>query len=571
MNKMAIFATPMNANRLSSVITLIVFASMLLFSCSKESMGYSEESEIIAIWNEQDALRDFSIALSKVVSTNEDARALIKNESLRKFDNDYDVLFANIKDRNISEGKTLGDIVQAVLGEKASIDDILSIVPTLTIYVTDVTWLDPDGFRADRWDTSDRRVSVTYLGAGKECEKLYANGSFIGRIEPYTIPGGPVLIVKKNERVRAKANTRAGVDDNPYEFIADAFNPACNKSETKGNNYYTGPYSWNWVEGQTPGEHAETMLISMLNSINPDIIAAYEMFKDNEYALQNDYICYGMTPDSLQGRLKPNVHLRLVRFKIHPSAFESVVDEYGIDKHFSGKSWSTDDNGQGASAEPSVSTIYSKIWSDGRLEIHSDTYGLSGATQYLLNEDVYNVGITDLFTINQQSIKRERWGSTPIKWYITWRYSITDRDATTLTEKWYYPANTADLPTWDLVNNSAFYMRFTEHDSGATTNTQVMVTNKKANSFSFSGEGSVGVLIDSLPGTIKLGLGWSGSFEDSYSNTVTRSVSENDELLLGQLVQYTDNYITSRTGMVRYGVHSYNGGSFEFTVLPYKL
>lgn len=571
MEKMAIFATPMNANRLSSVITLIVFASMLFFSCSKESMDYSEESEIIAIWNEQDALRDFSIALSKVVSTNEDARALIKNESLRKFDNDYDVLFANIKDRNISEGKTLGDIVQAVLGEKASIEDILSIVPTLTIYVTDVTWLDPDGFRADRWDTSDRRVSVTYLGAGKECEKLYANGSFIGRIEPYTIPGGPVLIVKKNERVRAKANTRAGVDDNPYEFIADAFNPACNKSETKGNNYYTGPYSWNWLEGQTPGEHAETMTISMLNSINPDIISAYEMFKTHQYALQNDYICYGMTPDSLQGTLHNNVHLRLVRFKIHPSAFDYVIDEEGIDRKFTGNSWSTDDNGHGASAEPSVSTVYSKIWSDGRLEIHVETYGLSGTTQYLLNEDVHNVDIADLFTVNQQSIKREQWGSTPIKWYITWRYSIANRNETTLTEKWYYPASTADLPTWDLVNNSAFYMRFTEHDSGATTNTQVTATNKKANSFSLSGEGSVGISIGGQAGTVKLGLGWSSTNEDTYTQSITKTVTQKDEVLLGQVIQYTDNYITGRTGVVRYGVHSYNGGSFEFTVLPYKL
>ena len=551
-------------------ITLIFSALFFFNSCSKAIPDYSEESKIIAIWNEQDALRDFSIALSKVISTNESARVLLKSEAMRQFDNDYDVLFANASGMVVAGGKTFAEMIQEALGETATVEDILSLVPTLTIYVTDITWLDPDGFRADRWDTSDRRVSVTYIGTDKECEKLYANGSFIGRIEPYTIPGGPVLIVKKSERVRASVSTRSG-EDVSYEYIADAYNPECNIPDTKYNNYYTGPYTWNWLEGQTPGEHAETMTISMLNSINPDIISAYEMFKTHQYALQNDYICYGMTPDSLQGTLHNNVHLRLVRFKIHPSAFDYVIDEEGIDRKFTGNSWSTDDNGHGASAEPSVSTVYSKIWSDGRLEIHVETYGLSGTTQYLLNEDAHNVDIADLFTVNQQSIKREQWGSTPIKWYITWRYSIANRNETTLTEKWYYPANTADLPTWDLVNNSAFYMRFTEHDSGATTNTQVTATNKKANSFSLSGEGSVGISIGGQAGTVKLGLGWSSTNEDTYTQSITKTVTQKDEVLLGQVIQYTDNYITGRTGVVRYGVHSYNGGSFEFTVLPYKL
>lgn len=551
-------------------ITLIFSALFFFNSCSKAIPDYSEESKIIAIWNEQDALRDFSIALSKVISTNESARVLLKSEAMRQFDNDYDVPFANASGMVVADGKTFAQMIQEALGETATVEDILSLVPTLTIYVTDITWLDPDGFRADRWDTSDRRVSVTYIGTDKECEKLYANGSFIGRIEPYTIPGGPVLIVKKSERVRASVSTRSG-EDVSYEYIADAYNPECNIPDTKYNNYYTGPYTWNWLEGQTPGEHAETMTISMLNSINPDIISAYEMFKTHQYALQNDYICYGMTPDSLQGTLHNNVHLRLVRFKIHPSAFDYVIDEEGIDRKFTGNSWSTDDNGHGASAEPSVSTVYSKIWSDGRLEIHVETYGLSGTTQYLLNEDAHNVDIADLFTVNQQSIKREQWGSTPIKWYITWRYSIANRNETTLTEKWYYPANTADLPTWDLVNNSAFYMRFTEHDSGATTNTQVTATNKKANSFSLSGEGSVGISIGGQAGTVKLGLGWSSTNEDTYTQSITKTVTQKDEVLLGQVIQYTDNYITGRTGVVRYGVHSYNGGSFEFTVLPYKL
>lgn len=566
MNKMAIFATPMNANRLSSVITLIVFASMLFFSCSKESMGYSEESEIIAIWNEQDALRDFSIALSKVVSTNEDARALIKNESLRKFDNDYDVLFANIKDRNISEGKTLGDIVQAVLGEKASIEDILSIVPTLTIYVTDVTWLDPDGFRADRWDTSDRRVSVTYLGAGKECEKLYANGSFICRIEPYTIPGGPVLIVKKNERVRAKANTRAGVDDNPYEFIADAFNPAMNNVDTKGSGlYYTGPYTTGWVPGETAGDHSPVVTASMLNSYNPDIITAYNLFLGNPNALPNDYIFYGMTGDGTPGHLNNNVRSKIVRFKIAPNSFDALFDDtVGANKDckFS-NSFSTDDNGQGYSAAPSTATIYSKLWSEGSLEINVKVFKAStdGTNQQFLNY-YYDVTAHDLFTIKSNSIKKEQWGTTPIKWYITWRYSITNRNATTLVEKWYYPANSPYLPTWDLVNNSQFYLIISEHDSGATESKSFTVVTKKATTTTLK------LNVEDPDFPVKAEIGWNLTDEESISEVTNVSWTNGNDEMIDLGISYRDKYIDYKISDDQWILKTYGDDRFSFCILP---
>ena len=535
-------------------------------SCSKAIPDYSEESKIIAIWNEQDALRDFSIALSKVISTNESARVLLKNEAMRQFDNDYDVLFANASGMVVADGKTFAEMIQEALGETATVEDILSLVPTLTIYVTDITWLDPDGFRADRWDTSDRRVSVTYIGTGKECEKLYANGSFIGRIEPYTIPGGPVLIVKKNERVRAKANTRAGVNDNPYEFIADAFNPAMNNVDTKGSGlYYTGPYTTGWVPGETAGDHSPVVTASMLNSYNPDIITAYNLFLGNPNALPNDYIFYGMTGDGTPGHLNNNVRSKIVRFKIAPNSFDALFDDTvgaNKDRKFS-NSFSTDDNGQGYSAAPSTATIYSKLWSEGSLEINVKVFIAStdGTNQQFLNY-YYDVTAHDLFTIKSNSIKKEQWGTTPIKWYITWRYSITNRNATTLVEKWYYPANSPYLPTWDLVNNSQFYLIISEHDSGATESKSFTVVTKKATTTTLK----LNVEVPDFP--VKAEIGWNLTDEESISEVTNVSWTNGNDEIIDLGISYRDKYIDYKISDDQWILKTYGDDRFSFCILP---
>lgn len=558
---------------------LLIGTMLILSSCSKISESYINESEIIPIWSEQDALRDFSLALSKVVSTNENVRNIIKENALIQFDNDYDVYWENIKNKSVDNDITISNLIQTALGNQVSISEIESIIPTLTIYVTDARWLDPQGFCAENWNVSDRRVAVTFPSQHNTCEYLYANGSCVGKIEPYTIPGGPVLIVKKNERVRAISETKADSNGKTYEFIADAFNPQKNDVFTKGNYRHTGSYSSSWVAGQTPGDNSALMSAAMLNEINPDIITAFNYFDGSQNAVHNDFIYYGMTPENPEGLLRNDVRTRLTRFKIYPSAFNTVVDEVGIDRKYSGDYWETDDNGKGYSAEPSLSTIYSKLWSDGNLEIQVKVFQLSSSgTEVALEEDTYNVPVLKLFTVKNQSIKKEQWGTTLTKWYITWRYTIIKRDESTLAEKWYYPEHSIDFPTWDLVNNSAYTVLFIENDTSTTSTKTTSVTSKRANSTTLSGDetNSLGVKIEEKLGdlnlnkTIKHGLGWTSSNEDTRTENIAVSYTEEDEVLRKCIVSYRDNYISSRVSDNEYRMHIYDGGSFAFNLLPYR-
>lgn len=78
----------------------ILFSTLVflftLFSCNdtclmEEGVG-AESGTSVSIDDNLSLKKDFSIALAKVLSENQDVRDLIKKEALKKIDFDYDVL-----------------------------------------------------------------------------------------------------------------------------------------------------------------------------------------------------------------------------------------------------------------------------------------------------------------------------------------------------------------------------------------------------------------------------------------------------------------------------------------------
>ena len=47
-------------------------------------------------------IRDFAMAVNEVINTNKSFRKLVKEEALKKFDGDYDVLLSNIVKKQVS-------------------------------------------------------------------------------------------------------------------------------------------------------------------------------------------------------------------------------------------------------------------------------------------------------------------------------------------------------------------------------------------------------------------------------------------------------------------------------------
>lgn len=544
---------------------LLLLAGVMAVSCLKDDQFNYSEAKPVEVVGKQTAMRNFSVALSKVVCTNESAREFLKAEALKRVDNDYDIFYPFVKNQPVSDGCTLRDLLVNELGGEAVMEKIEKMMPTLTVYVSDVTWLDPDGFCAEKWDTSLPQAAVSYEGGDGICHELYSNGYYLGKIELGTIPGGPVLIVKENERIVASVPTKAG--DVTYSFVSDVFDGSKKEIVTK-NNRHTGKYTLSWIAGQEPEDNSDIMSADVLNALNPEIIKAYNYFKDDSYALQNDYIYYGMTPESPVGRLRNDVRSKLVRFKISPKSFNSLFDDTtpGEDDRNFVDSFETDDNGKGYSAQPSVSKIYSKLWTEGALEIHISTVVSDKNSQTGTYEDFYyDVRAKDLFTLKEKSIKKEQWGAAAFKWYITWKYTIIGRNADTLVSKWYYPENTPDLPIWDLVGNSSYYLIVSEHDAGTTTTKTYTTVTKKA--LSTTTKLGVEGAIEDL--SIKGEFGWTASDEQAITNTTTLSWTDKSDEMLRVPINYRDMYIESQVSSTEYNVKSYKSDRFTFTILPY--
>lgn len=351
------------------LISLSFVCALILGSCAKESAFHPEEAAFVNVVNEETALKNFSIALSKAVCSEQSVREFLKKESLKQVDNDYDVFYPFVKNLSVDESRTFRDVISQYLGG-GDVDAIEKAVPTLTILVPDMTWLDPDGFCAEHWDTSDQRASVTYKKPGSERKTLFVNGYDMGEVESGSIPGGTVLVVKYNERIVADIATKGA--EPTFRFIDDVFDASKNEPMTK-NIRYTGKYSFGWLAGQPEGVSSDVMSVDMLNKINPDIITAYKIFKDDKFACHNDYIYYGMTSDASKGKLRTDVVPKLIRFKINPDSFDALFDDPYEDTKDIYDVYERDDNG-GKNPEPSLDEIYDVLWANGALEIEVDVY-----------------------------------------------------------------------------------------------------------------------------------------------------------------------------------------------------
>lgn len=446
-----------------------------------------------------------------------------------------------------------------------SLISIENMIPSLTIYIPDITWLDPNGFNAESWNTKDARAAVTYCPLNGICKKLYSNGYYLGEIEEGTIPGGTVLIVKLDERVSVLPNTKS--DGFLFQFKDEVFNG--NIIKTKSNRH-NGPITVGWLDGEEPENSSSYMSSASLNNYNAELIQAFNYCSTNPIALQNDYLYYGMNSTSSTGKLRHDVRAKIVRFKISPRSFEALFDDVNDSDTNFVDDYETDDNGKGPRYEPSLPYIYSLLWSEGALEIHMKilTNPINGTDNNIIvyDEYYYDVRARDLFTLNNDSIYREQWGTTIFKWYITWRYSIWQgRNTTTLSERWYYPEYSPDLPTWDLLNNSAYYIVVSEDDSGSTiTNTISYITKKSKQS-----NGKLTISNDPIKDVIKNEFGWSTSDEVTNSGNTTMSWIEGSDIMFTRHISYTDKYIESYLGGGNYSLKSYSSDRFSFSILPY--
>src|ERR1044071_2751089 len=128
---------------------LSMIAGLFFVSCKKEIANPETTAPLSELTSRQsNQLRtDFAKVLARAI-TNPHVQTLIKNEALKQFNNDYDVLFQLVKDKDIEPGVTFIDyLASSGLTEEMRIGIDRSL-PLLTIFVPELPH-----FSVEKWNT----------------------------------------------------------------------------------------------------------------------------------------------------------------------------------------------------------------------------------------------------------------------------------------------------------------------------------------------------------------------------------------------------------------------------------
>lgn len=473
---------------------LLCFCCMFILACNNENdfnnnkaITKANDSAITESEGKDEnfALKEtFAKAFAKVIYESKEARDMIKEESLKQIDYDFDVLYNIIKDKPLSDGNTIEKLLSKYISKNEQ-DVINKQIPTLTIFVPT---LPENSFSTASWNTNTEIPVVAVRTSKTNDVPVFNEKGEETIIESDLIPGYPIVVIKENERIGAsKTMTKAQADDNfsskdgiNYFFLSEVFDNIKNKHKM-----------------------TKAVIIAPEENIQK-LFDAYDIYP-NATGWQRDYIYYNITPSSPKGPFQNN-------FKEHIVSFELLGDaQTALDKISDQTGDPATDGNQHQHQYNGYSTITG--WTDGEFEFEVKVY--CGSKSAVGNEFTTNFRAKpeDLFIATFKIIKKDG------KNYYS-------------TDKLYTKKMHLSLPLfeWDLEDySSSMKISISEYDASQTNQQTVTTSNEFANNFSFDvGWGSI----------VKIGA----KFGTSSKSTLTQSYVETTTLGSDQLGDVVINF-----------------------------
>ncbi len=292
--------------------------------------------------------RVFGKALLEAMKNSPALRKFIRTEALKKFNHDYDVLFATVKNEIVEDNKTFRDIILENVESEEILKQIEFTNPLLTIFVPS---LPENSFSAQTWDTENQIPDVAlrlFTTNDVPCFSL-DKGEYV--IEAKYIPSYPIIVVKQNERVTSSLtkgyelshvkqpfNVVNGVE---YKFADNAFDNRKFLTRRAFISSRIGGY----------------------RDIDQKVVDAYNIYKNNN-GWQRDYIYYDITPSSPNGEPLVDFQEQITYFKLNEIAGSGI----NLYNHISDQT----DNSSFSDAKMSASTssVQSSFWTDGDFEFY---------------------------------------------------------------------------------------------------------------------------------------------------------------------------------------------------------
>lgn len=528
---------------------LALLPTLALFSACSEDVETSQQVEtasITQISNDlsiPEAQKEFAIVLSKAVYNNEEFRSFIKGEAIKQVDNDYDVFYPIVKDKEVVAGKTFRNILleNGINSERLNL--IEHTLPLLTIYVPDLSLF--TNISANNWDTEDREVPVTIADKNKSVA-LYCNGELSDSLESDEIPDFHLLVIKDNERICQSATRSGGEILGNYQFIDKAFdginNPQKIQKETRTAS-----------DVNIDGDYLPAY------QLPSGVISAWNVMKSTDLSLQRDNIYYGLTPQKTEGKLNRTINEYLYRFQIDPKAYFQIADQRGTEDKHDDPMVDKNRTTTNMKVDLSDDEVIKRLWTDGNFEIHFEVFsGNKTATPYN-QKFTFNVAPKDLFDIK---IQRTRKHHTMFR-HTKYTYRI---DPSEMGRKWYvireHSGYDARLDTWNLEQTSLEkFFAVSEIDESESYTKSFTIENTYTSNF--KGEISGG---DS---DIKYGLGYNASNSQKTTSTVSVQVNKASDELGTLTASFYDpviiEYNQSKGG---YRLKNISNGTVTITLLP---
>ena len=294
----------------------LTLACLALAACSggPETSEPEQAPPSSTVTGRRDELKlKFGKALASAIASDASLRELLKNEAMKMFDRDYDVLYRLIQDRKLATGKTVRETLLEHFESEDLLAEVEEALPLLTIFVPT---LPENSFSAAAWDTTTQVPSVGVTSQRTNDVAIINATGETYTLEAQYIPGFPVVVVKENERVvqssnaaRASATGREllASDGAKFTFLDDCFD---------GARVSAKAIDWLAID-------ADEKQLAAYNLYNP---------YDGYDGWQRDYIYYNITPSQPTGAFSFAYQEHVGSFRLvgdPAAAYSKIADQTG--------------------------------------------------------------------------------------------------------------------------------------------------------------------------------------------------------------------------------------------------
>ncbi len=515
----------------------------LLFSaCSNDDfidINKKNATPKVEVKNKKETISKFASILSKAVYNNKQVRQFLKNEAIKQFDRNYDVLYYLVKNKDV-DGRTFRDILISYSSESI-IEKIEREIPLLNILIPKIGLFN---IFPEQMNVSDNEIPVAI--SKEDSNELYVNGNKEITLRKGEIPNFHVIVVNENSRVIIPEPIHKRGVKNAIET----------KIQFKSPNYDGEKYK----QKLQPNFYVdETELPSKVKK------AALNFYKDDgsiyQKAFQRDFLYYGITPSKREGKINYTTSEYISFIRINPKTYFKIADQREKGVHNNDpyiQKYKTRKRKRPLTKFELLDRFWTKGSFDFRFEITTSTKGQPHIVYIPLRPD-------EIWDFNLDVHYRH---STTFR-HSKYTYRI---DPNKFTSKDIYLAdNTINLGKWDISEEALFrYVTISEEDESAEITETYTYDMSMALKKNFKGSTKVGIGLKST-GSI-------GSETEVNETTTTRETKtytikrkqKSDPLGVVKIYFYEpiiNNYWMGSMRRMFYDIHTYNTGYVTFGIM----